>query len=293
MKNLAKIGILVLAIAALIYVIYRIGAGQILQVLPRALKPELVLILALYYIAYTLRGIRWSWLIMRKLSLWEGFRLIYLNNFFNFVSPVRVGELWRIKECRKYGIGVATAATIVERVLDVITVILLTIISLTVVGMNMQAQLNQGLLASAIMIIVALIALKILQDKRVWQLASKFISVDHSEHVSVRNLLKERNVLGKSFTLTIIIWILAVVLFWLMANLIAPVSLPFAGVTLLVSTLLGSTLITSVGVAHILLIIGILSLQVNYVDAAAIGILMGIVYYWLQIILGYVVYLKT
>ncbi len=292
MKNIAKILFLILAIGALVYVVYRIGLEEILSTLPGALKPDIFLFLVIYYFSTVLKGIRWRMLIMKNISLWEAFRHVYVANFFNYASPVRMGELWRINECRKYGIGAAASATIVERVLDVVAVLFMGGAFLSSISSGIASQAVRSIWASFIMIIAAAAALKILKYKKTWSFVGRFLHVGSDDHESAQRLMDEKKILLKSFILTIMIWIMNVVYFWIIANLIAPVALAVSGAIWLSAVLLGSPFITSVGVTHILLIIGMLSLELSYVDAAAIGILAGALTCWIHIVIGYIVYLK-
>lgn len=291
--NILKIIIFVLVLITLFYVLYRVGINLVLGVILRSLRPEIILLLGLYYFINFLKGIRWRWLLLGTIPYAESFKLVLLNNFFNIVSPVRAGELWRINACKKYGLGSAVAATVIERVLDVISVISLIAISFSLMSFSVQSQVVKSMIGSLMVIVLAFVGLIVLQNKRFWQLVSKVISIEGSEHVQVKALLREKFVIGKCFILSIFVWALSITLFWLTANMITHISVLFASLTSLLSTLFGNTVLTIGGVAQVLTIIGILGTQIDYVNAVSVGVLTGLIYYWLQILVGYIIYIKS
>ncbi len=284
-----RIIILALVVCALIYVIYRVGISEILAVLPKAFVPGLLVFFLLQYANWVLRGARWRMLLKEDFSLWEGFRLIFLTIFYNQVSPIRLGDLWRVNECKLSGLGRCTASIITEKVIDVGVVLILVLASISAMGLGADSQFSQGIMGSLAMIVTAFVGLQVLKQKWFWELAGKFIKVEEGQHLHVNDFLKERRMFVKVFLMTILIWSIDLTNFWYLANLIVPVRFEFSSIALLVSALIGSSLITSVGVAQVLVLMGVLSLNIPAVDAAAVGILWGLVGVWVQIPLGFIV----
>jgi uncharacterized protein (TIRG00374 family) len=281
--------ILLLVVTALIYVIYRIGINEILSVLPKALRPELLVFFVLYYFNVTLRGYRWKTLLDDSISLTEGFRLIFLTTFYNYISPVRLGELWRVNECKSSGLGRCSAAIVTEKVIDVGVILILVLVSLTFLGMGTESQIAQGIVGSVMMIVMAFVALQVLKHEKFWKIAGKFMKIKKGQHFHVREFLKERKMMLKVFVISLFIWLVDIFSFWYLANLIIPISIEISSIAYLISLLIGSSMITSVGVAQILVLIGVFSLTLSVVDAGAIGILFGVVAIWIQLPLGLIV----
>lgn len=284
---------LLLALGALFYVVYRIGPGNILSVLPKALNPRLLLVFGIYYFTIFLRGVRWRIMLRESISYPEAFKIVFSTAFFNLVSPVRMGELWRIKKCSRFGLGRVTTATIVERSADVFVTILIAIAAFSTIGIGFQSQILPGAIGAGLLLVLAFVGLTVMQDKRFWNFVGRYFKIGKNEHRSVKELLANRWLILKAVVVTFFIWGFDVFNFYNLANIIAPISIGFVAIALLVSALLGSSIISQVAVAQVLLMIGILSLKVPYASAAAIAILMGIVYYWIQIPIGYLIYTRT
>ncbi len=290
-RDLGRIVLLGLVIIALGYVLHRIGVSQVLSVLPRALRPELVIVFSLFYFNTLVRGFRWRLLLSTRIKILESFRYIFLTNFFNVISPVRFGDLWRIKECKKYGLGRTTAAIITEKVIDVSAIAIIVLGSLSLLNIGLGSQIQQGVIGAGVMVVVAFVALNILRSEMFWKLASKFAPTSKEAHVEVREFLRERKKIGAAFILTFLIWSVDLFNFWIIANMITGVSAGVAVLALLTSSLLGSSMITQFGVAQMLvLILALKTLGVNSVDAGAISILFGSITTWVQIPIGYLIH---
>lgn len=287
--DMKRLVVLALVVCALAYVVYRIGLEDILSVLPKAATPGLLVFFVLHATNVVVRGYRWRMLLNERFPLTEGFRLIFLTAFYNQVSPVRLGDVWRVNECKLSGLGRCTASIITEKVIDVIVLLIVVVASLSSLGMRAESQVVQGVMSSLFMIVAAFLGLQALKQKWFWALASRFIRVEDDQHIHVADFMKERKMFVSAFIITMLIWAIDLVNFWYLANLITPVRFEMTSVALLVSALIGSSIITSVGVAQVLVMIGVLGMNTAPVNAAAIAILWGLVGIWLQIPIGFVI----
>lgn len=78
------------------------------------------------------RGVRWSGLIDNRVSVMTGFYIFSVTMLLNQL-PLRAGEVVRTLLARRYGVPVVTAAAsiVIERLIDVLTVVLLIVYGLT------------------------------------------------------------------------------------------------------------------------------------------------------------------
>jgi uncharacterized protein (TIRG00374 family) len=77
------------------------------------------------------RGVRWSGLLDHRISISKGFYLFTITMFINLL-PLRVGEVVRSVLATRYGVPLVTAAAsiIIERLIDVVAVVVLLAIGL-------------------------------------------------------------------------------------------------------------------------------------------------------------------
>jgi uncharacterized protein (TIRG00374 family) len=77
------------------------------------------------------RGVRWSGLLDHRISISKGFYLFTITMFINLL-PLRVGEVVRTLLATRYGVPLVTAAAsiIIERLIDVVAVVVLLAIGL-------------------------------------------------------------------------------------------------------------------------------------------------------------------
>ena len=78
------------------------------------------------------RGVRWSGLIGNRVSVTKGFYIFSVAMLFNQL-PLRAGEVVRTILATRYGVPLVTGAAsiIIERLIDVLTVVLLIVFGLT------------------------------------------------------------------------------------------------------------------------------------------------------------------
>jgi uncharacterized membrane protein YbhN (UPF0104 family) len=78
------------------------------------------------------RGVRWSGLVGNRVSVTQGFYIFSVAMLFNQL-PLRAGEVVRTLLATRYGVPVVTGAAsiIIERLIDVLTVVLLIVFGLT------------------------------------------------------------------------------------------------------------------------------------------------------------------
>jgi uncharacterized membrane protein YbhN (UPF0104 family) len=284
-----KILVTLAVLVALLFVFYRVGINNIIQVFPKLLRFETLIIISLFYLAVLVRGIRWKYLLNENLSYLQAFKMYFINSFLDSVSPVvGPGEIWRIKSCRSFGLGKVTSVVIIERVMGGIAVFLFLLFLLSTIEID-GFQIIDKSLGIVFTILSAAIIIYLFQYPKFWKFIGRFIKVGDQEYSDVKELLQRRHLFLNTFLISALAWFIDLLSFWILANFISNLSFKFTSTVMLLSFIVGISLIDPVGITQLLTQISLLSLRTSLTNAGMIGII-SITLGLSHLIVGYLLY---
>jgi uncharacterized protein (TIRG00374 family) len=157
------VGLLISAVA--LYLAFRTANwGEMVDVFGSLRYEYVILSLGVLLISDIMRGMRWSMLMQGRLSLMDGFWLFNAGYLFNNVLPARLGEFARaLLGGRRPGVTFTSALSsiVVERLFDMISVVILLSIGLVVLPLPDWATtsgITVGIASIAGIIVLALAA---------------------------------------------------------------------------------------------------------------------------------------
>ncbi len=187
--------------------------------------------LAVLALAVVVRVLRWRYLFVkeRRPAFWELTEALLVGQFFNTVLPARAGDLARVGAINlRAGTSKAEAlaTVVVERVFDVLALLLLLFVALP--WLPEVTWVRTAAVAAVILGVgfCALVAVLTIWGERPLHIMLKplgwlpFVPTDRLEHAAVnasRGLmgLRRAHLGGVSFVLTVVSWLLFALSFWL------------------------------------------------------------------------------
>ncbi|NDJ53971.1 MAG: flippase-like domain-containing protein [Chloroflexi bacterium] len=141
----------VISVVALFFVLRQADFAEIAAAYQTARYEYVAYAVGVLFLITWIRGWRWSALNEGRLSIADGFWLFNIGFLFNNVMPFRLGELARIglaSHRPKMHVASALSSTVIERLFDVIGVLLLFIVVL--IGLDLPPWLNASGIGLAI-----------------------------------------------------------------------------------------------------------------------------------------------
>lgn len=179
--NQFKIGVLglIVSVLAVIFIATQIDRQLFLESITTARYEYLIPTVILLLIGLVTRAIRWQILLSGGLPLGRAFSIMNVAYLVNGVLPLRIGELARMYLASRTEQSVPipkTASTIiVERLLDLLAVVVMMLLALTVAPV--PAELQAAGLTTAVIALIGFIFLVILARRRDFtlKLVSQFV----------------------------------------------------------------------------------------------------------------------
>jgi glycosyltransferase 2 family protein len=165
-----------IGIAIFIYIIIKIGLYEILKTFTEV-NYLILLTIPLFIIIAILQIEKWR-IILKKQGIfipyWKQVKIYLIGSFYGFITPARVGLLARsayIKRYAKRSIAEATTSSVIEKILDLITVV-----SLAAIGSLFLVKESSKIFTSLVLtfVIIIIISFIILREKKIQKLYNFF-----------------------------------------------------------------------------------------------------------------------
>ena len=174
LSNRLKIGIIgvVVTIIALYFIASQLNIELFLEAWATAKYLYVAPAIFFLFIGIVTRAFRWRVLLDNKLPLLHTFHIMNVAYLVNGVLPLRIGEVARVYLVSRtesaIPIPTTTGTIIVERLLDLLAVVVMVLLALMLGPVPAQIRLASGI--SAIAAIVGFVILVILASRREWAL---------------------------------------------------------------------------------------------------------------------------
>ena len=237
------------------------------------------------------RGVRWRIMLANRITTRTGFYIFSVTMLFNQL-PLRAGEVVRVLLATRYGVPAMTAAAsvVVERLIDVVTVVVLVAVSLTQIpdvpeAVSRTATIFGALAIVGFAVLIGFAARPSLGHKlAVWlERMLPFLRRFHLQHqvdavLAGLKPLTNLRIFGGTILWTVIAWSFSLVTFMALER-----AIDLQGANYLVYAMLAVGLaalgvavpmtLASIGPFQVAVVVAGELLGVNPVDAAALGLL--------------------
>lgn len=295
----------ILVLAILIFLISKVNINEITNYLKNINITYYILGLIVFYISFIPRGIRWSTLLKNigiKKKTKEVTEIYFLSWFANLIVPAKLGDLYRsylFKKNYDHSKSKILGTVFIERVIDVIFLIIFLTLSGLIIFKNKFSETLQNTLLVAyillIVIIIAFILIKKLRTRLTNILPERFKHVIIEFEESASKCVTKNNIISL-IIITIIYWILeASTLYFAAISLGITLSFPTIIFVTLVAALISTIPLTpsgagfaEAGVTGVLVAVGL-----NYDIALIIALIHRSIDYWSGLIIGSIIYAKS
>lgn len=321
-KSLNKKSILlyVVAFLLLILLLWYIGVQQIVANLQSVNIPILAVAALMLAFSILLRGIRWKYILAtsgNRIGTLRSWSLVYLGWFANGLVPAKVGDLVRAFAVRKENncpLGKGFASLVIERILDTVVIVVLVVLSILLVSQAIGFVSSASWVTISIVLGIALalglFVFAVLCIKRQAFVARIFTRLFGSKHAketkgfaqdlgtSFSDFASRKKMLVGIILLSLVIWLFNFPKFYVVfisMGLYPPLAL--VATATFVSDAWGMVPITPGGIGSVefgqtLFVIWIVGISSSAL-AAAVVLLDRVVSFWIPMLIGGIVSVKT
>lgn len=160
-----------LGLSLFVYIVYQTGLENILSTLESFNPFYLFAIPFFILISLTLKGYKWKVLLNscnQDLPLFSSIKFWAIGFFSSLITPGKSGDIIRafyVKRDNKIGFAESLTTILIERIIDVVTLLMLTVISILLLVNNYQYELS---VVKMSLIIILIIALFYIMTKKKW-----------------------------------------------------------------------------------------------------------------------------
>jgi len=291
MKNSTILKIF-LTILLLVILVIKVDFIEVIRITASLNLFSIVSALALVPVLYAIRAIRWN-IFLRSVDvvipLSQSYKVLLIGNFYGLVTPGKIGELGRAYHMNEKKV-VTLPTIIMEKIADICTLICLSVLTVILFFQNNSYMLIGTILCA----VVIIFGLFILTNKKIILYITSFLKTDQDNSrqftENLQGLLRNYPVIGNAFLMTIVYYLVAYVLGYLI--ILAAGFDPIVLITLPIIVLMGNIPLTISGLG---LRESIGSLSFVYLgDTAANGFVFSfLIFFMITVIPGIVGYLLT
>lgn len=305
-KKRSAIKILISFILAFVILYFFISSAKIDKLYEILSKVNLVFILIallIFYIMVLIKGLRWKILLSNigfKEKLSSITEIYFLGQFANTLLPARTGDFYRA-HLMKTNFGIARTNALgtifVERLFDVIFMLILLFLSaIAVFGRNIPKVTKELIVALIILVVIVLILFLVIKKQKkllLKILPKKLKYIIHNFESSASTSLNFKTI-PQIFLLTLTLWALELSIFYFIS---VAIGLKLTVFLMLFIILMSNTLMmipitpsglgfVEMGIASVLFFVGI---ERNI--AVSVALLYSTVGYWNQLVFGFIAYI--